>query len=356
MQEMGNAIEVVSLDDPKAEFVKNYSLRLHALGPGLTQWAFSSNLVNWLGANATRYDAIVVDGIWQHHGLAARAAALRAGVPYFVFPHGMLDPWFKTAYPLKHLKKWLVWPWADYRVLRDARAVLFTCEEERRLAKKSFWLYKANAIVVPFGTARPPAETPEMHAQFYAEQPQLSGKRILLFLGRIHEKKGCDLLVEAFCKVAKQEPLLHLVMAGPGNGALVESLKARIETYQLSDRVHWTGMLQGATKWGAFYASEAFVLPSHQENFGVAVAEALACGRPVLISNKVNIWREIAEGRAGFVSQDTDQGTEDLLKEWLKTTPTQKRALQLAALQTFERKFSVDIMASGTLAAIENML
>ena len=61
---------------------------------------------------------------------------------YFVFTHGMLDPWFKRTYPLKHLKKWLYWPWAEYRVLRDAQAVLFTCEEERILARQSFWLYK----------------------------------------------------------------------------------------------------------------------------------------------------------------------------------------------------------------------
>ena len=88
-------------------------------------------LLSWLRENATRYDAVIVNGIWQYHSYATWLALHRSETPYFVFTHGMLDPWFKRRHPLKHLKKWLYWPWADYRVLRDAQAVIFTCEEER---------------------------------------------------------------------------------------------------------------------------------------------------------------------------------------------------------------------------------
>ncbi|MEB0151131.1 glycosyltransferase, partial [Pseudomonas sp. CCC2.2] len=80
-------------------------------------------------------------------------ALAKKKIPYFIFTHGMLDPWFKKNYPLKHLKKWLYWTWGEYRVLRDAKAVLFTCEEEKILARQSFWLYKANEVVTAFGTA-----------------------------------------------------------------------------------------------------------------------------------------------------------------------------------------------------------
>jgi glycosyltransferase involved in cell wall biosynthesis len=124
-------------------------------------------------------------------------------VPYFVFTHGMLDPWFKRHYPLKHLKKWLYWPWGEYRVLRDARALMFTCEEERRLARESFWLYKANECVTNYGTARPEGDSEKQREAFLSEFPELRGKRVLLFLGRIHEKKGCDILIQSFGDLAR---------------------------------------------------------------------------------------------------------------------------------------------------------
>ena len=139
---MGHEVELVSLDTPEAAWVQNCPLKVHALGKGGHDFGYAPDYVRWLKRHGVEYDAIVVSGLWQFHGLGVWLALRRAGVPYFVFPHGMLDPWFKRAYPLKHLKKWLYWPWAEYRVLRDARAVLFTCEEERRLARESFWLYR----------------------------------------------------------------------------------------------------------------------------------------------------------------------------------------------------------------------
>src|SRR5206468_2813608 len=109
--------------------------------------------------------------------------------PYFVYTHGMMGPWFKRTYPLKHYKKWLYWFWADYRVLRDAAAVLFTCEEERRLARQSFWLYRCDECVVSYGTAGPSGDRDAQHALFTAQFPELRGKRVLVFLGRIHVVK-----------------------------------------------------------------------------------------------------------------------------------------------------------------------
>ncbi|HMG05900.1 MAG TPA: hypothetical protein VK581_10585, partial [Chthoniobacterales bacterium] len=111
------------------------------------------------------------------------------------FPHGMLDPWFKRTYPRKHMKKLLYWPWAEYRVLRDAAAVLFTSEEERRLARESFSLYHCKEIVVNYGTAAPEVDLESAREDFLEAFPKLRGQRFFLFLGRLHEKKGCDLLI-----------------------------------------------------------------------------------------------------------------------------------------------------------------
>src|SRR5258708_12756609 len=106
-------------------------------------------------------------GLWQPHILAVWQRFQKTAIPYFVFPHGMLDPWFKRTYPLKHLKKWLYWPWAEYRVLRDARAVCFTCEEERRLARQSFRLYQCSEQLLNYRPSPPPHNPPAIKAPFF---------------------------------------------------------------------------------------------------------------------------------------------------------------------------------------------
>src|SRR5712671_1411458 len=155
LEQLGHSVELVTLDDPAASFVRVFPLKVHALGPPRSSYRYSAALVPWLRAHAAEYDALIVNGLWQYHSFAVWRVLKRMKLPYFVFTHGMLDPWFKHAYPRKHLKKWLYWPWGDYRVLRDARAVFFTCDEERRLARQSFWLYKCNEFVVNYGTNSP---------------------------------------------------------------------------------------------------------------------------------------------------------------------------------------------------------
>lgn len=352
LQQLGHCVEVVTLDDPSREFLKEFPLKVHALGPSPGGYAYNGKLVPWLLANARDYDAVVVNGLWQYHSFGAWRALRKIGVPYYVFTHGMLDPWFKRTYPLKHLKKWLYWPWAEYRVLRDAQAVLFTSEEERLQARRSFWLYHANEQVVAYGTSPPPDNASELREYFLAARPELRGRRILLFLGRIHSKKGCDLLIEAFAGVANAEPTLQLVMAGPDQTGWAARLRSSARTLGVADRISWPGMLRGEMKWGAFYSAEAFVLPSHQENFGIAVAEALGCGLPVLISDKVNIWREIHSHRAGLVAPDTLEGTKELLGEWLLLTSAQRENMGHCARGLFRAQFTVSAMADSLLAVI----
>src|ERR1019366_1589202 len=271
---MGCNVDVVTLDDPQQPFVLEYPLNAFALGPSRGVYSYNRKLVPWLKANVGKYDAVIVNGLWQYHSFAVWQVLRRGDIPYYVFPHGMLDPWFRRTYPLKHLKKWLYWPWAEYRVLRDARRVLFTSDEERRLARQSFWLYRANERIVALGINPPPANADYLKEQFLAAHPRLHGQRILLFMSRIHEKKGCDLLIQAFAKLAHRDPVLHLVVAGPDQSGLVAKLKNLAKDLGVMDRVSWLGMLQGDMKWGAFYSAQAFVLPSHQENFGISVAEA----------------------------------------------------------------------------------
>ena len=352
LEQMGHQTECLTADDPNSRWLADQPLPIHAMGPGKTRYAYCPRLGEWLSANAHSFDAIVVCGLWQHHGLTAHRTLRKLGLQYFVMPHGMLDPWFKRTYPLKHIKKWLYWPWADYRLLRDAEAVLFTCEEERLLARQSFWLYKAREVVVSFGTSPPPSDAERLREIFLEAHQTLRGKRLLLFLSRIHEKKGCDLLLEAFAQVAAQEPTLHLVMAGPDQTGWKAELQARAQASGVADRICWPGMLEGDMKWGAFYAGEAFVLPSHQENFGIAVAEALGCGLPVLISNKVNIWREIQAHGAGLVMADTLAGTEQGLRTWLGLASSERQSMASSARRLFDQRFTADAMAINLLGLL----
>ena len=352
LAQMGHHVEVASADDPAAPWLRGLGFKVHALGPGRSGYCYAPRMISWLRESAARYDAVIVNGLWQHPGFAVRRALRGTGTPYFVYTHGMLDPWFKRTYPLKHLKKSLYWPWGEYRVLRDAQAVLFTCEEEKLLARQSFGLYRANEVVVSYGTAGPSGDPAAQKAAFLARYPELRGKRLLLFLSRIHVKKGCDLLIDAFARVARSDPSLHLVMAGPDQAGWGSELAGRAAAQGVADRVSWPGMLTGDVKWGAFRAAEAFVLPSHQENFGIAVAEALACGLPALISNKVNIWREIAEDGAGLVAEDTPAGAEHLLQGWLSLPAEAKREMARRARECFQARFDIRIAAENLLKAL----
>lgn len=336
----GVSFEVVSLDDPNAPFLKTYPFPIHAVGPIKTVYGYSSGLLPWLRENRDRFDGVIVNGLWQYCGFAAwRAFAGKK--PYVVFTHGMLDPYFKRRFPLKHVKKWIYWLLSEYWVLRAAKRVLFTTTEEERLAKQSFWLHSWKGFVVPHGASGPEGDAQVQRRAFFEVCPALEGRRFVLFLGRIHRKKGCGMLVDAFVRAAARDPELDLVMAGPDHQHWGLELRERISAAGLDGRVHWPGMLTGDAKWGAFQASEAFVLPSHQENFGIAVAEALACGRPVLLSDKVNTAADIAGDGAGFREADTPSGTERLLERWMTTTAEQRAEMGRLARACFLARYDM---------------
>lgn len=355
LEAAGHTVEVASLDDPAATWVQECPLAVHALGPGRGNFGHAPRFVPWLQENRANYDAVVVRGVWQYGSYGTWQALHGTETPYVVFPHGMLDPWFKKAYPLKHLKKVVYWLGAEYKVLRDAQAVCFTCEEERVLARQSFSPYRVRERVVNYGTAWPEGDATAQTEAFLDEFPELRGKRILLFLSRIHEKKGCDLLIEAFAQEFAAQPEWHLVMAGPDQTGWKAVLVKMSERLGIANRITWPGMLRGDRKWGAFRSAEAFVLPSHQENFGIVVAEALACGTPVLISNKVNIWREIEAEQCGFVADDTLEGTRELLRRWAAVPETQHEEFHTRSTQAFANRFEIHGAANSLIEVLDSI-
>ena len=349
----GHSAEVLTLDPPGDDSGGDIPVPVHHLGGDGGKYGYSKAVAGWLAANLDRFDGVIVHGLWQFQGWSA-LRAIKQPKPYVVFTHGMLDPWFNKTYPLKFAKKLPYWMAIERRVLRGAYRVLFTSETERDLAAKSFPFSSWTPQIVPYGTSGPPEDEQSQLTAFADACPQVSGKDFLLFAARIHEKKGCDLLIEAYGIVSRHLPLPPLVMAGPDQTGLRAKLEAQANALGIADRVFWPGMLKGDAKWGAFRACEAFILPSHQENFGIAVAEALACGTPVLISNKVNIWREIEADAAGYVENDDLAGTTALLKRWVATAPGVRATMKENAKECFARRFEIGEATDSLLKVLHS--
>ena len=240
-------------------------------------------------------------------------------------------------------------------MLRDARGVLFTASEERDLASQSFKPYTVRPFVVGLGT-RDIAGDPALQRQAFAEaMPQLKGRRFLLFLSRIHPKKGADLLIEGFARQAALSPDLDLVVAGPDQAGLARELQDLSSRLGIASRVHWPGMLTGDVKWGAFRSADLFALTSHQENFGIAVAEALVVGAPVLITRKVNIWREIEEDGAGIVVTDDIDGVSKGVERFCAMSSAARTAMSERARRCFVQRYDIEVVAARLLRLFEGV-
>jgi glycosyltransferase involved in cell wall biosynthesis len=350
----GDFMEVVCQDPPGSSFLKDMPCKVHALGQRLIgRYGLSPKLWNWLRKNVARFDAVVMQGIWTFPGVAVRVAARKAGVPYAVFPHGALDPWFNKRYPFKHFKKLVYWP-IQYPVLRDAKAVFFTSKLEPDLAKTSFTPNEWNTVIFPNGIYEPASDPAETTETFYRQYPSLRRRSYFLYLARIHEKKGCDLLLKAFARIAPSRPNVDLVIAGPDQDGYKATLQRMANDLGVAQRVIWAGIIADDLKWGALRAAEAFILPSHQENFGIAVVESLAANRPVLISNQVNIWPDILDAKVGLVDDDTLEGTERLMRTWLELPRDEREAMSARTYPFFLRQYSMKNGAKAINQVFDN--
>jgi len=356
--------EIVSLDRHDAPYLNGYEITIHALNHGKGPWQYNKRLKDWLLANLSYFNIVVVHGLWLYPGFAVRKALNElskgaSGIPLprlFVMPHGMLDPYFQRAKGrmLKAVRNVLYWKLIESKLIHQSEAVLFTCQEELALASLPFRPYKpADTQVIGLGVDPPPPYTGVMKTAFLEACKGLNNAPYILFLSRIHEKKGLDFLVRAYLNVLRKTEekadniplaglLPKLIIAGPG---LDSPFGKKIQDFvtanrELNQLILFPGMLTGNAKWGAFYGCDAFILPSHQENFGIAVVEALACGKPVLISDQVNIWREINEAGGCYVSSATLPGTEKLFDSWMRASYKQQQAMGRNALYAYKQYFS----------------
>lgn len=340
LQELGHAVTLICFDAPRAPFLQTaQGLTVLPLGPTQNAYGWVPNVRQKLSGQA--FDFIILNGLWNYStaGLAHWARANK--IPYALFPHGMLDPYFARAHPLKHLKKLLYWFLVERRTLRQACAVLYTTSSEQQLARATFPFFPSTRQeVIGLGLQSSPTSANEAKAAFFKAFPQLIDKPYLLYLSRLDPKKGADLLLQAH----QDFPQLNLVMAGPLDEAPAKFLNRLMKL--AGPRVVWTDLLTGSVKWGALAGAQALVLPSHQENFGMVVAEALSVGTPALVSHPVALAPTLAAYQAGLVADDTLPGVRQLLERFCALSADDIQALRHNARRCYEENFLPDAVAT----------
>lgn len=240
------------------------------------------------------HDIVHVAGIWEPLVSIAAGEARRAGVPYAIAPHGMLDPW---ALSQKKWKKRLVW-WLRVRRLMNEAAFIHVLNRAERKRMAPLDLAPPHEVI-PNGIFLEEFADMPGPDEFHAAHPELGGDPYIFFLGRLHHVKGLDVLADAFAIVASTNPRVRLVLAGPDGGFQAE-FERLIRAHNLGHRVHLLGPVWGREKLSALAGAAVYCQPSRQEGFSVSITEALAAGIPAVVTEECR-YPEVAEVGAGVV-------------------------------------------------------
>lgn len=342
----GHAVTIYTTDrgNPVREKLpREYFGRFYPAGVDLqvfsVQYApllFSSGMAQWLRRSLVDFDIVHIHGLYRFPPTYAAWQARRQGVSYVIRPHGSLDPYLygKSTAGSVRLKQ-LYERWFDLPNLHAAGAIHYTAEEEREGA--SFLGLKAPSFVVPNG----------LNWARYRELPARGALRarwslgdapVVLFLGRLHFKKGLDLLIPAFDALRRRVADVQLVIAGPENDNYGQQVRGWVRERGLEAAVHFVGPLEGDDVVQAYVDADVFVLPSYTENFGMTVAEAMACALPVVISDEVNIHAEVSGAGAGLVTA-CDAGEVTAALELLLRDPDRRRAMGEAGRELVRERY-----------------
>ncbi|HBS29822.1 MAG TPA: hypothetical protein DEB06_10330 [Phycisphaerales bacterium] len=292
--------------------------------------------------------AVHLHGVWDPILLAAASAARQGGVPYALTPHGMLDPWSLGQTLSKQIKKRAALALAYRAMLNRAGFIHALNADEARLLEPL--RLRAPRQVFPNGIFIEEFASLPAPGSFRQARPELGNDPFVLFLSRLHFKKGLDYLVEAFALLRTRHPRVRLVIAGPDDGyrATLESLIAR---QNAADRVHLVGPLYGPEKLSALVDASVFCLPSRQEGFSMAITEAMACRLPVVVSDQCH-FPEVAEVGAGRVVRCDPKGVAAALEE-VFSDETARRRMGEAGRRLVEERFTWARIAAGMVEAYQ---
>jgi len=324
----------------------------HVFPTEMSSLLISRALRQWLRQNIDDFDLVHVHGLYRFPPTYAANLARRCRVPCVIRPHGNLDPFLyrqsSRSVPLKRL--WELW--FDLPNLHGASAIHFTSEDERERA--SFLKLRAPSFVVPNGLDWARFASLPARGAFRA-QLGIGEAPLVLFLSRLNFKKGLDLLVPAFAKVRARYPGAVLAIVGPDNEGYGAKVHGWVAEHGLQDCTHFVEHLSGEAVLQAYVDADVFALPSYTENFGMVVAESLACGTPVVISDQVNIHGEVAAAGGGLVTRcDADEVAEALCT--LLADAGRRTAMGAAGRALVQRKWTWDVVASQLTAEYEKII
>lgn len=264
---------------------------------------FSLSMARWLSQACDGFDVVHIHGLYRFVPSFAAIQARRQNKPYVICVHGALDPFLykqsrfgNWAIPLKRLYEHLI----DIPNLNHASAIHYTAQEEADRA--AFLNLKAKPVIVPNGIDWDRYVNLPVKGSFRDRVGLCQETPLVLFLGRINFKKGLDLLIPAFSQVIKAEPRARLAIVGPDNEGYGQKVRSWCREQGIEDKVSFVDHLGPDEVKQAYVDADVFVLPSYTENFGMTVVEAMASACPVVISDQVNIWREVQADGAGLVT------------------------------------------------------
>lgn len=296
---------------------------------GRKQWWSTPSLERAYRETFASVDGVHLHGLWQQSSIIGSRVALAQRKPYVVSAHGMLEPW---ALGHHRLRKQIYSLLTERSILRNASCLHALTTAEAAAYRR--YAGPRTVAVIPNGVSMPNDISP---ATFLAANPSLAGKRVLLFLARLHPKKGVDLLVRSFLAIASKHPDTTLVIAGPD----AEGMRAHLEALTAGHEgaVLFTGMLDAQHKWSALAAAECFVLPSHSEGFSMGVLEAMAAGKPVLLTPQCNM-PELATAAAGWLVEPAFGELTEALRFVLSRSPEQNAEVGRHGRDLVQRQYT----------------
>lgn len=314
---------------------------------GYEHYNFSLSFLRAVFREVPKCDVVHITAVWNFPVLAAGLACLWHRKPFVLSPRGTL--YAETIAHRSAFIKKLYYRLVAGIPVRRASLLHFTTRDEADQVRKLLNL-KNPFVVIPNGIdlkisdQAPPEQNPDWKGMDY-----------LLFLGRIDRKKGLDILLPAFAAVVKKYPELKLVIAGPDNEGYGETIRNLATTLGISQALVFPGMLEGTTKWNAYRQARGFVLTSYSENFGMTVAEAMACHCPVIISDKVALSEFIRKDDAGYIcTTSVESATEHILN--LLDHPELAREKAQKARRIAEESFDIHQVARHFLQAYQQLL
>jgi glycosyltransferase involved in cell wall biosynthesis len=330
-------------------FQEGYQIRYFPCAP-FRRYKFSLGLLQWLRVHGCEYDLAHIHALFSPVSTAAATIARWQQIPYILRPLGTLDP---ADLRKKRQLKQLYGQWLERPNLAKAAAVHFTSAQEARVSER--FGAKTRDVVIPLGVTglaeigSPQAK--QASSRQIRESCQIPDDRpLLLYLSRLDPKKGLELLIPALETLQAEGVVFHWILAGsnPQDPTYEQAIHHRIRTSPLQQCTTIAGFVQGDRKQTLLQGADLFVLPSYYENFGIAVAEAMAAGLPVVISDQVYIWEAIVEAQAGWVTPCNEQALTEELRLALSSAPLRIERGHNAQIYA-QKHYSWDAIAQQTL-------